>query len=203
VDNLNRRKLVDALTALAEVFDKKASELMINAYLAALADVPADQVIMACSRAVKECRWLPKPVELRELSGELAPQNRATIAWEAFARAARDPYHSVDFDDPIVNATVRNLGGWIHLTSIDGMTEFEVFLRKRFETTYVSLYRSGVSPEQAAPLVGIFDQENQLAGYGVRTPLRIATGLPPAAVRITAAAKREPLGIGVALQRVS
>lgn len=203
MDSSNRKKLVDALTALAEVFDKKSTEVMINTYAAALADVPIDQITVACQRAIRECRWFPKPVELRELAGEITPEARALIAWQAFSKAALDPYASVDFDDPVVNATIRNLGGWAYVTSIEDHKDFEVFLRQRFERAYVTLYRHGISAEQAAPLVGYLEEQNRFNGYdsrefngvAINSVKRIETGLPLANVRIGATPAEKRLKI--------
>jgi hypothetical protein len=103
----------------------------------------------------------------------------AVKAWLAFERAvSRIGYiKSVDFDDPTINATVRALGGW---EAVCGMpaNEFDTFLQKRFQDTYCALARSGISAEQAEPLLGWADKQNGVLGYNAAPPVRIATGLP-------------------------
>jgi hypothetical protein len=174
------------VTVLAEAFGKTTSVGMFRAYELGLRGLTGEQIKAATQQALETCRFMPPPAELRELV-YLRPQDRAVKAWLAFERAvvANGYIRTVLFDDPIINATVRALGGWEHCCSMPA-DEFDTFLQKRFQETYCSLSRAGVSQEQAAPLVGWFDRENALNGYGAQPVQCIETGLPSAPLtRIT------------------
>ena len=129
---------------------------------------------------------MPTPAELRELAGELTPKARAIIAWGVLSREAqRGYYETVEFDDPIVNAAIRNIGGWEYVTTIDDKREWESFVRQRFEAAYVALYQRGISIGQGAPLLGYHERENALSGHDTSQPIRrIETGLPQSRVHI-------------------
>lgn len=169
------------VTLLCEAFGKTASTAMFEVYRIGLQDLPFEAVERATMVAIRTCKFMPTVAELRELSGEMKASDRALKAWMAFQQAVvhYGAYKSVDFDDPTINATVRALGGWEHVCGMSA-AEFDTFLRKNFESVYVSLYSSGVGGEQAAPLMGIVDRENGLLGYNQNPPVRVTTDLPPA-----------------------
>lgn len=183
------KKFVDQQVAgLCEAFTRQASVVTFRAYQVGLDGLTAEQIGKAVAIALRSCKFMPSPAELRELAGEMKSEDRAVQAWIVFEKAVCTIGYvrGVDFDDPVVNATVRALGGWDRCCQQEG-DEFDVFLRKRFLDTYASLSRSGVGEEQAAPLEGGFDRENRRLGQPVKPPHKVAVGLPPApgAVRIS------------------
>jgi hypothetical protein len=186
----DRPVLIRLIAALAATFNREADEATFQGYELGLGDLPIEAVQRAVTRAICERRFMPSPAELRELSGELLPADRAIKAWEAFEKAvARHGYYtSVDFDDQLINATVRNLGGWERVSEKEG-DEFSKWLRKDFERVYLAFLRSGVSAEAAAPLIGFIDRTNAYLNWNAGNnqflaehdtgPLRIACDLPP------------------------
>lgn len=166
------------VTVLAEAFGKKTSHGMFEAYRLGLRGLSSEQVQAATQSALERCRFMPAPAELRDMV-YLRPEDRAVKAWLAFGAAVTQYGYiaSVTFDDPIINAAIRALGGWQHVCSMPA-SEFDAFLPKRFEATYCSLARSGVSGEQSAPLLGWIDQSNQLNGHSSQPVALIDTGMP-------------------------
>ncbi len=182
----DRPRFLAMFNGLAATFSKEPSKPMLDGYWMGLADLPIEAVENACQRAIGTCKFMPVPVELRELAGVMAPADRAIKAWKAYsdAVAALGFYKSVDFDDPLINATVRNLGGWMELiTRIDDEDHTDKWVRKEFERIYTSLMRSGISDEAARPLLGFHERSNVTHGYGdeVVPPVVVKTGLPPLA----------------------
>lgn len=174
-----------AVSALCGTFGKQADSILFGAYAMGLEGLTGAQIETAAAVALRTLKFMPTPVELRELAGELPPKSRAVIAWEALSKAAaRGYYDTVDFDDPVINAAVRNIGGWEYVTTIEDAREWEAFIRPRFEAAYVALYQHGISREQAAPLLGYHDRENAKDGYPKQEVKRIATTLPEASVRL-------------------
>ncbi len=62
----DKREFADGFLQLAEAFDKTLSEQLPAIYFEALADLPIEDVKAAMERCIREGRWFPKPVELRE-----------------------------------------------------------------------------------------------------------------------------------------
>jgi len=182
-----------AVTTLGEAFRQQVTSVTIRAYEIGLKGIPLAAIEQAIAAAIGRCRFMPVPCELRQLAGELGPEDRAIKAWDAFTKALHTHgwYASVDFDDSLINATVRNLGGWMPL--IDRMeAEGDKWTRKDFERVYASLAKTGINESDAQPLVGFHEQNNRFLGYSeaVKPPVRITTNLPPLRIGV------EPARIG-------
>jgi len=178
----DRDKITRLIAGLAAMFNREADVPMFDGYYLGLADLPMASIERAVQRAIREAKFMPSVAELREMAGVMLPADRVVAAWGVFARAATQHgyYTSVSFDDPLINATVRNLGGWIRVSDLKS-EEFDKWFRQQFEKVYLTLLRTGASAEAAAPLTGWHDQQNGLHGYTdrIQQPLRIACDLPP------------------------
>lgn len=62
---------------------------------------------------------LPPVGKLRELSGGQNPDQQAALAWDLVLQTIKrhGTYASVDFEDRLINAAVRSIGGWRGLGS--------------------------------------------------------------------------------------
>jgi hypothetical protein len=102
--------------------------------------------------------FAPRPADfVRELSGTFT--DRALISWARVSRAMSEvgAYATVDFGDPIIHATVRELGGW---TAICRVTNDEQqFLQKRFCDFFRTYTTRGVT-EAPLALQGEHDTGN-------------------------------------------
>jgi len=170
---------------LAATYDKIATEDIIEAYWGALKDLRLVEVQSAAQEARKTLEWWPKPAQLRKLAkDEVEPGHRAAIAWRAVRKALAEQgtYCSVNFDDPVVNATIRNLGGWVALGQKESK-DFDIWTRKEFERIYQAIYATGVTEESGAYLTGITEHENG-GRYELKAPTPVPTGLPAPNVRM-------------------
>lgn len=174
-------KFTDLITALAATFNREADEATFLGYEMALSDLSIEAVELAVQKAVRQCHFMPTGAELRELAGDVGPKERAVIAFGCVAETIKRHgyYDSVSFDDPLINAAIRNLGGWERVSLIEDHEEFDKWFRKEFERVYIALCRTGASAEACKPLMGHYDKANGHAGYEQKAPLRIATGLAP------------------------
>lgn len=179
MENHEREKFAELVTALAAAFGRETEKATFVAYMIGLEDLPLTAINTAIGRAIRECKFMPSPAELRELAGVQKPRERAVLAWEALDNAVAEQgyYRSVDFDDPFINATVRNLGGWERVCEMEG-EEYSKWFRKEFERVYAALCATGIGPEQAAPLLGHFAKQNSGNGHPVAPPVKVITGLP-------------------------
>lgn len=153
----DRNGFMGRMAALCEIHGKAATELLLDTYWASLRDLSMTDFARAVDRAIGECKYFPKPSELRDFAGRGDQQKmlNAAIAWEIVYRAMvkYDYTHSVDFG-PLTNAVVRNMGGWIWLCgrTLNDLT----FDRKKFEQLHQSMAGTPISAERSAPLSGQF-----------------------------------------------
>jgi hypothetical protein len=180
---------------MGEGYRQTVTAATIAAYELGLGDLPIVAIEQAVKRALRTSKFMPTPAELRELAGEAKPEDRAVLAWSAFERAVlqHGGYASVCFDDAVINATVRSLGGWQRCCGLPP-EEFDKWLRKDFLQAYSAFCRAGVGPDAAAPLVGIHDQQNALTHpTHVKAVMLVKTGLPP--LQGTPRIEREPVAL--------
>ena len=162
----DRQAFSIALTRTAEVFGEALSVGRMQAYFEALGDLDSESVQAALRLVERTARFFPKPAEIREAI-EGAPSDRALAAWTRVeaAREAIGPYQSVDFGDPILHATVRQLGGWPEVAGWGRLDLKEAgFKRKEFLDTYALFLRRGCG--QAAHLPGLHETSNALGSGG-------------------------------------
>ncbi len=181
--NEESKRFAELITALAVTFGKEADHPLFVGYEMALDDLPLSAIETAVRRAIRECKFMPSGRGLRDMAGvmtgDVKTDDRALIAYTTAADAARShgAYQSVEFADPLINACIKALGGWV--VFCNWLTE-EVQWRKRdFLSQYKSYSAAGISAELCAPLAGICETANGPAGYGTPPVQRIEVDLPP------------------------
>lgn len=150
-----------AIGALFASFGQDATQAIMQGYWLGLNDLELGQVQQSVAMALKRCKFLPKPAELRELIGEnLSEDDCALAAWGDVLKAVcLGPYKHIDFDDKLCNAVIRNLGGWVTFLERFSDAESEKWLRLDFVKCYKSFAKSGVSGELIEPLAGLAERE--------------------------------------------
>lgn len=153
----DRDEFMGHMAGLSEIHGKVPSEVLLDAYWAALRDLSLAQFRLAVNRAVRELRFFPKPAELRDLVGVGEGQRKlnAVNAWEVVhaAMVKYDYTHSVDFG-PLTNAVIRNMGGWLWLC--DRTVNDLTFDRKKFEELHQQLAGAPLTAERTEFLPGKF-----------------------------------------------
>jgi len=160
----DRARFVTTIQTVADAFGKVASEQFLHVYWLALSDLDAAAFERGVTGALKASRFMPTPADIRLHSGGLTSTARTSRAWDALILAIRKhgAYASVDFDDPAVNAAVRNLGGWQRLCSLDS-EELSKWIRKDFAAAYEGYVQCGVPADQGRYLVGIHEASSLAA----------------------------------------
>lgn len=152
------------VTMLAEATGRKLSADGLMAYEIALSDVSLESLNRAALNLLRSSKFMPTPAEIREaagaVTGQIAAKDRPTLAWEAVRRAISrvGAYDSVEFDDVIIHAAIRSMGGWAALC--DSTSEEMVWREKDFLRTYGALMNLPLGSEQTERLSGISEREN-------------------------------------------
>lgn len=154
----NREMFATTLAVLAGTFDKKVSASMIEGYWLVLEDLTEQEFKAATKGALSTCKFMPTPAELLAFARPPRNPNADVIqAWQA-VRTAIDKHDylvaTIDFG-PLVNAVIRNLGGWdvmcrATLPELDNPG----WLRKRFDEVYRGLSTADPQTLHGSPLEG-------------------------------------------------
>lgn len=180
-----------AMAVLENGMGRQMSREKIDVWYRCLNDLPLDRLQEACFRQLREGDDWPTIAKLRRFAGEPTVMDRAEKAWEVARAACRrlGGTYSVDFDDPLINATIRALGGWSHFT-LQPHDELK-WRRRDFINTYRAMINSTVHVSQCAALAGDIDVENGF-GSGRLRANRITTGLPAPNVRLVGKLSGKP-----------
>ena len=166
-----RDRIQLALCSLWEVLSPPGSgrELPIETqrlYVVALDQLTTDEIVLACSAAMSQCKFFPKPAELIALVRK-PTRLSALEAWSlviehCVGRIARKG--PLDFG-PLTNAAVRAVGGIDRLLS--GTTsEHESFTRPRFIEAYEQLAQVDDSELSGAVLIADSAEGNPIQRIG-------------------------------------
>ena len=104
----DRDAFFDALTTVAEAFDKKLSPQLMALYFEVLTDYSLEVLQVAMAQAMTSCRFFPKPVELIELM-DGRPEEHAEQAWTQVYAALNSAgtYRSLSCADAVTAETIR------------------------------------------------------------------------------------------------
>jgi Domain of unknown function (DUF6475) len=117
-------------------------------------------------------QFLPKPADVvKMLAG--STQDAALIAWTKVDRAIRlvGTYQSVCFDDPLINAVVSEMGGWIELGKVK--EDEWPFRRNEFVNRYRGYRMRSATPQYPAHLLGIAEAANAQTGKAIAPPIMV------------------------------
>jgi hypothetical protein len=162
-------QIAECVTILAEAFRQRVSEMTFRTYDIGLSDLDINDVKRAVVKAIRECKFMPTVRELRELCGvsetSIDRKDRPLLAWAAvrYAMSKVGAYDTTTFTDPVVNATIRQLGDWPKLCETRSADLH--WLEKSFCKTYTALYGAKLSEEQTRPLPGLTEIDNVRNGY--------------------------------------
>ncbi len=140
------------LGGLAEVFDAKFSEVKQQLYFEALKDLTLRDIREAMQEAIKTCKFMPRPVEIRTLvHGD--PKDHAEQAWADLRRDARQcgAYASFTPEFPeAAQALVESFGSWPSFCAAELSPEMWASKRKEFIAAFERHFRCIEIPLQLA-----------------------------------------------------
>lgn len=153
------------ILALAANFRTEADEPMIFGYISGLDDLTIEAINVAFNAAIRTCRFMPTVAELRELAGVPKESDVAEQAADVAdnARAIVGAYRSPDFQDPIINAVIRSMGGWTLFCDTPD-EQWISYDRKKFVEHYRRIARSGASKDSISSLGGMHSIANSGSG---------------------------------------
>lgn len=170
----DKEKFANAFLTLCAVFEKMPSDIITAAYFKAMGKHDISDVEQALSRAIVECKFFPKPVELLEfISGKIADVAEVEAGKVLSAIKRVGGHESVAFDNATTQAVIsQGFGGWNKLCD-DLRADGEQWFLKDFARIYQAYARQGIALRGVLP--GRSELTNSSAGYveHIREPVLI------------------------------
>jgi hypothetical protein len=115
-------------------------------------------------------QFMPKVADIiRMIDG--SSEDSGMIAWAKVDKELRSKgtYVSVVFDDFLIHAVLRDMGGWVQLGT---KTDDEwPFIAKEFITRYRGFKSRNQKPDYPAHLIGLAEMHNAKEGYKIDPPI--------------------------------
>jgi len=168
------KMILEYLSTLAEIHNKKLSEMITTVYLNIFEKYEYKQLESAFDSLLKTAKFFPKPVEIIEaiVGGK---EDRSLTAWSKVISAVKKygSYTSIDFSDPLIVRAITLIGGW---SLICGTNSSEmVWTQKEFERIYKNLIASRFSGKDTV-VIGHIEASNRLNNYLDSIPATIKIG---------------------------
>ncbi|MGV3485386.1 MAG: hypothetical protein ACO1RT_13290, partial [Planctomycetaceae bacterium] len=174
MDDSDKPKFSTAITAMLVTFGQEATAARLLGYWMGLKDLTLSQVEDATARAMATSPRLPVPADLRTLMAGGSTNDRAIAAWMDVQNAIHVSYMvDLDFEDRIINAVIRNLGGrWPFFDRLTAGADSQKWLRLDFLKAYAVYAEAPPSDEMIAPLIGQATH-GEVAGRSYRPRLEV------------------------------
>jgi len=126
-------KFFENLVALGELCNRRMSEAVQVMYFEALRDIDLGNLVAAMHQAIKQCKYMPMPIELREFAlGSLDEQ--ALMFWNGWRKAAKiaGATRSVVCEGRLAIAIENTFGSWPEACTLEFSPEMWASKRKEF-----------------------------------------------------------------------
>lgn len=202
---MTKLEFASCIAVLESGIDRTMPLAQAEVWYQLLDDLSVEQLQNAVVRTLREYKFsgFPPVGLLREFGGAgavkaITDNDRAVLAWSRVIDAIHreGAYRSVDFDDRVIHAAVRDLGGWVALCDTPAH-DLHAFVRPRFLEAYRVHRAVGLHAQEAAHLPGII--EGDQGRDGIEQPGRvpvssIATGAAGDPARINGTVESERVG---------
>lgn len=174
MDDKEKPEFGARILAIGLLYEKQITKVVIDLYWTALRDLELAEIEKALQTHMRDPdkgRFMPKPADLR---GHVCkPEKTSIIAWsqveDAYCRY--NYYATVQFEDGVINAVIKDMGGWPWFC---GQNLDEPWTQKEFERRYNAYKAAGVQLHE--PLCGHFEIENRSKGYLEHIPDTVLIG---------------------------
>jgi hypothetical protein len=166
----NKPEFLRLLTAFAENYNKKFSEMSAEIYWNVLKTLTLAEFKKAVNHLATTRTYSTFPLPAEFINAVHPPSDlelQAASAVTELRQRLNNPYLSFRFSDPVIGEVVNLLGGWNHVWKI-----YYAFTDERDERFWFKdiekLYRAQAQkprPAESPRMIGIFEHENATRGY--------------------------------------
>jgi len=173
----DKKKFLEVLTAMSELYDSPLSSISIDIYWKAVSKYPLNKFLAAAKQHTETSKWMPKPSDFIDgmQGNELSVGERSNLAWLGVASAARSigGNRGVCFDDPLIHAVIRSLGGWVSLCR--GKQEY---FNSTVRNAFIKTYEHMAACADKGNILGTIASLAPLGGALGDDTMYVSTGLP-------------------------
>ena len=160
------------LVITGELYSKSIPDYLTDLYWEALQKFDLAKIKQAFKLHINNPnggQFFPKPADLIKI---MSKSQASKIAWIKVEYAIKKAgiYRSVEFDDPLIHATIAALGGWIKICST--LLKDWSWLVAEFQRQYEKLefYPSVIAPKHCH---GLIEMMNNHSGYQSENPILV------------------------------
>lgn len=161
-----RQKFIELMTAASENYGKPISGALMDMLIKTLQRYPFEIVQEALEYHMTHSPYMIKLNDFIDYINRrgMTPEEAAEMAWAEVKEAMGSigGYQSIKFRDPVINATIRHMGGWPALCDME-MDQLEN-AKWEFRRIYTAFLKQGKVPE-VGYLPGRAEQANAGSGY--------------------------------------
>lgn len=176
MNNTEQVEFSKGMMILAEVYNRKLSELLLQTYWDCLKSYPLSLFKKVLYNFLKNPDYakkgFPSPADwIKAIEGD--SEIKSLAAWTKVVKAIRHvgQYESVTFNDSVVHTVINDMGGWIFLCK---QPERElIFLQKEFERRYRDYMSNKKIMVTPSHLTGHIEHQNRIHGFKQYIPLPI------------------------------
>lgn len=129
MDKFDKQAVTVAIGVLAAAFEKQLSGRMVAAYADGLADLPGEQVVLACRQIMRTAKYFPRISEIREEANRLSHDNAAE-QWALLLS------RGIDAVNATTRAVIKQMGGMNYLLRMCREEDLHRWESKRFRELY-------------------------------------------------------------------
>lgn len=174
MDHSEKPRFAQAMAGLAAIYSKDLPEVLIEIYWDSLKRFDFNAVGVAFKRHYEgeSGAFWPKPSDIITII-EGSSEDRSIAAWYKADKAVRErgPYMSVLFDDPVIMATIEQMGGWIDFCQSPDEEDHK-FKGERFKKAYRANLRKA-DLEHPEKLIGISESNSSMRGIKSTEPVAL------------------------------
>lgn len=173
MNNDEKERFAKMWTAAFEMYGKTATTGMLQLVWGSLQRFELSDIQRALTAHInnpESGQFPPKPADIVKYI-EGSSETRSMLAWTKVMKAVRSvgSYEDVIFDDPIIHAVIRDMGGWVDLCS---MYDKDVpFKAREFSKRYEGFSINGGVSDYPKSLAGISNSHNAQANQKLAPPV--------------------------------
>jgi hypothetical protein len=168
---MTRTEFAEGIALLTSTVGRQMPDEQVAAWYAMLKGLSAEQLRTGIVKTLQTHQFAGFPPIGTVLSncntaGTIgSPKDRSLLAWHDARKCISrvGPGDSIDFDDPLINAVIRALGGWPSFCRVE--TSKIQWLEKDFREMYAALACCTLCEDQTRRLPGQFEIDHSRDGY--------------------------------------
>ena len=132
---IEKKEFMEVMTALGATFQKELDKVLLKVYYDRLKNHNLKDLKNACEIIMDKNIYFPKIAEIKQIiNGDLETKANEALHTASERRRLSGSSGGCKFDDPVINETIKLMGGWRAYAG--GLISEEKWIDKRFVEIY-------------------------------------------------------------------